>query len=70
MKYRTALDTISKKLVEMETLEREQYEVLLKAEGVPINDAYRDARLAEEVADPTAGLVIDPSTDMNADETA
>jgi cell division protease FtsH len=68
MKYRTALDTISKKLVEVETLEREQYEVLLKAEGVPINDVYRDARLAEEIADPTAGLVIDPSTDIDADK--
>ncbi len=66
VKYRKALDTISKKLVEVETLEREQYEVLLKAEGVPINDVYRDARLAEEIADPTAGLVIDPSTDMDA----
>lgn len=70
VKYRAALDTISKKLVEMETLEREQYEVLLKAEGVPINDAYRDARLAEEIADPTAGLVIDPSTDMDAQKDA
>ena len=49
-KYRKALDVISKKLVEEETLEREEYEALLKAEGVVINDAYRDAREAEEKA--------------------
>jgi ATP-dependent Zn protease len=56
-KYRPALDVISKKLFEVETLEREQYEVLLKAEGVPINDVYRDARLAEEkIGDPTKVL--------------
>lgn len=68
--YRTALDTIAKKLAEVETLEREGYEVLLKAEGVPINDAYRDARLEEEkMGDPTRALVIDPSTDMEADLT-
>ena len=29
-KYRPALDVISKKLFEVETLEREEYEVLLK----------------------------------------
>ena len=67
-KYRSALDAISKKLVEVETLEREAYEVLLKAEGVPINDAYRDARLAEEnMGDPTSALEIEPATDMDAD---
>jgi cell division protease FtsH len=56
-KYRPALDVISKKLYEVETLEREEYEVLLKAEGVPINDVYRDERLAEEkMGDPTKVL--------------
>lgn len=40
-KYRSALDTISKRLAEVETLEREEYETLLKQEGVPINDAYK-----------------------------
>lgn len=56
-KHRTALDVISKKLVEVETLEREEYEVLLKAQGVEIQDAYRDARLAEEaIGDPTKAL--------------
>jgi len=53
-KYRSALDTISKRLVEVETLEREEYEELLKAEGVEIKDVYRDARLAEEkLGDPS-----------------
>jgi len=67
-KYRSALDTISKKLVEVETLEREAYEVLLKAEGVPINDAYKEARLAEEkMGDPTSALEIEPATDTEAD---
>lgn len=68
-KYRPALDTISKKLVEVETLERPEYEVLLKVEGVPINDVYRDERLAEEKAgDPTKALVIEPSTDTQVEE--
>jgi ATP-dependent metalloprotease FtsH len=67
VKHRKALDVIAKKLVVVETLEREEYEVLLKAEGVEINDVYRDARLAEEkLGDPTKGLVIDPSTDTEA----
>ncbi len=66
-KYRSALDSISKKLVELETLERDAYEVMLKAEGVPINDVYRDARLAEEaIGDPSRALEIDPSTDTEA----
>lgn len=67
-KYRSALDTISKKLVEVETLEREAYEVLLKAEGVPINDAYKEARLAEEkMGDPTSALEIEPATDTEVE---
>lgn len=67
-KYKPALDVISKKLFEVETLEREAYEVLLKAEGVPINDVYRDARMAEEkIGDPSRALVIEPSTDTQID---
>jgi cell division protease FtsH len=55
--YRPALDSISKKLYEVETLERDEYEVLLKAEGVPINDIYRDERLADEkIGDPSKSL--------------
>lgn len=59
VKYKPALDVISKKLFEVETLEREAYEVLLKAEGVPINDVYRDARIAEEkIGDPSKALEV------------
>lgn len=55
--HRTALDVIAKKLVEVETLEREEYELMLKAQGVEIRDAYRDARLAEEkLGDPSKAL--------------
>lgn len=56
-KYRTALDNISIRLAEVETLEREEYEALLKREGVEIQDAYKKQRdLDEAVADPTKVL--------------
>ncbi len=55
--YRTALDTISKRLVEVETLERPEYEALLKEAGVPINDAFKaQYKEAEKVGDPTKAL--------------
>jgi cell division protease FtsH len=55
--HRKALDAISKKLAEVETLEREEYEVLLKQYGVEIKDAYRDMYKEEErVGDPTKNL--------------
>ena len=41
-KYRPALDKISKRLLEVETMEREEYEALLKQEGVEIKDAYEE----------------------------
>ncbi len=46
--HRAALESISKKLMEVETLERDEYEELLKAEGVEIKDVYRDMKEAEE----------------------
>jgi cell division protease FtsH len=53
-KYRTALNNISQRLFDVETLERDEYEALLKAEGVPINDAFKKQREAEEHgADPS-----------------
>jgi cell division protease FtsH len=53
-KYRTALDVISKRLAEVETLEREEYEALLKREGVEIQDVYKKRREEDEkVGDPT-----------------
>lgn len=69
-KYRPALDAVAKRLVEVETLEREEYEAILKAQGVKIEDAYRDMREKEErMGDPTKALEITPDTDMNADLT-
>ncbi len=60
-KYRTALDNISHRLAEVETLEREEYEALLKVEGVPISDAFKKQREADEhVADPTKVLAERP----------
>lgn len=56
-KYRIALDEISKRLVEVETLEREEYEVLLKQHGVLVSDAYAEMYKEEErVGDPSRGL--------------
>jgi len=55
-KYRTALDNISKHLAEVETIEREEYEALLKQEGVPINDAYKQK--LDAIADPTAEIAV------------
>ncbi len=53
-KYRKALDVISMRLAEVETLEREEYEALLKREGVEIQDAYKKQREEDAlVADPT-----------------
>lgn len=56
-KYRPALDAISKKLAEVETLEREEYEALLKQHGVEIKDAFKDVYKEEEkVGDPTKSI--------------
>ncbi len=56
-KYRGALEMISKRLAEVETLEREEYEALLKQAGVPINDAYKKNYAEEEkIGDPTKSL--------------
>jgi cell division protease FtsH len=60
--YRPALDAISKRLVEVETLEREEYEALLKQHGVPIKDAYKDVYKDEEkIGDPTKALETPPT---------
>jgi len=53
-KYRPALVAISERLVEVETMEREEYEALLKREGVEIKDAYEEMYGEKrESADPT-----------------
>jgi cell division protease FtsH len=41
-KYRNALDAISERLIEVETMERDEYEELLKKYGVEIKDAYEE----------------------------
>jgi cell division protease FtsH len=59
--HRDALEAISKRLMEVETLEREEYEALLKQYGVEIKDAYEEMyREDKKVGDPTRGLEIRP----------
>lgn len=59
--HRRALEEISKKLVEAETLERDEYEALLKQYNVPIKDAYADMYQEDDkVGDPTRGLEVRP----------
>ncbi len=56
-KHRKALDAIALKLMEVETLERDEYEALLKEQGVEIQDAYRQEReAAAKTGDPTKVL--------------
>jgi cell division protease FtsH len=56
-KYRPALEAISKRLVEVETMEREEYEALLKQEGVEIKDAYEEMYGEKrEAADPSKAV--------------
>lgn len=60
-KHREALDDIAKRLMEVETLEREEYEALLKRHGVEIKDAYTEMyKEDEKVGDPTRGLELVP----------
>jgi cell division protease FtsH len=58
-KYRGALESISKRLVEVETLERPEYEALLKEAGVPINDAFKKQyEMDVKTGDPTKALEV------------
>ena len=64
-KHRKALDAVAKRLLEVETLEREEYESILKTEGVKIEDAYKEMREKEErIGDPTKALELTPDTDV------
>lgn len=59
--HRKALDEISKRLVEVETLERDEYEALLKQYGVEIKDAFSEMYKDEDkIGDPTRGLEVRP----------
>lgn len=58
--HRKALEAIAAKLIEVETLEREEYEAILEREGVTIEDAYRALRTEEErIGDPTKAIEFD-----------
>jgi cell division protease FtsH len=53
-----ALHAISKKLAEVETLEREEYEALLKQHGVEIKDAFKEKYGHERnIGDPSSAVV-------------
>ncbi len=67
VKHRRALDAVAKRLLEVETLEREEYEEILKTEGVKIQDVYKEMREKEErLGDPTKALELTPETDTLA----
>ncbi|QQR65453.1 ATP-dependent zinc metalloprotease FtsH [Candidatus Kaiserbacteria bacterium] len=65
VRHRKALDAVAKRLLEVETLERDEYEAILKTEGVKIEDAYKAMREKEErIGDPSK--VLEPATDTLA----
>ena len=67
MQHRKALDAVAAKLLEVETLERDEYEKILKEEGVKIEDIYKERREKEgKTGDPTKSL--EPDTDVLADK--
>jgi cell division protease FtsH len=69
IKNRPALDAVAKRLLEVETLEREEYEAILTAQGVTINDAYKEMREKEErIGDPSKALELTPDTDTLVEE--
>jgi cell division protease FtsH len=61
VRHRKALEAVAKRLLEVETLEREDYEAILAQEGVKIEDAYKDMREKEErVGDPSKAIEFSP----------
>lgn len=55
--HRSALDAVAKKLIEVETLEREEYEEILKECNVEVKDVYKEMREKEEkMGDPSKAL--------------
>jgi cell division protease FtsH len=67
IKNRKALDAVAKRLLEVETLERDEYEAILKVNGVEIQDAFKAMREKEErMGDPTKVLELQPDTDTLA----
>lgn len=67
--HRKTLDTVAQRLMEVETLEREEYEEILKKDGVEIKDAYKDMVATEEkMGDPSKALESNSSTEEGKDE--
>jgi ATP-dependent metalloprotease FtsH len=67
VRYRVALDAVATRLIVVEALEREEYEAILKAQGVEVKDYYRDLDLAGvplPKGDPTK--VLEPDSDVLA----
>ncbi|MBX2866391.1 ATP-dependent zinc metalloprotease FtsH [Candidatus Kaiserbacteria bacterium] len=55
--HRKALDAVAERLMEVETLERDEYEEILKKEGVEIKDIYKERRDEEgKGGDPTKAI--------------
>lgn len=65
VRYRVALDAVAARLIAVETLEREEYEAILKAQGVEVRDYYRDLADAPlPKGDPTK--ILEPDSDVLA----
>ncbi len=56
IKHRVALDAVAARLIAVEALEREEYEAILKVNGVEVRDYYRDLEGPLPVGDPTKVL--------------
>ena len=64
VRHHPALDAVAARLVAVETLEREEYEAILKAQGVESRDHYRDLAAGLPKGDPTK--VLAPDSDVLA----
>jgi len=59
IEHRVALDAISNRLFEVETMERDEYEGLLKKHGVEIKDAYEEMYGEKRtIADPSKAVAV------------
>ena len=64
-RYRPARDAVAARLIGVEALEREEYEAILKAQGVEVKDYYRDLEGTPlPKGDPTK--ILEPDSDVLA----
>ena len=63
---RDSLDAIAEKLLEQETLEREEFEALLKERGVEVQNAFKDDELEKKILE--EGVSITKKGDAISDE--